>query len=65
MAFADFTIVYYCSREMPIMEGEFLATQADDVPVAREERSQSPRAAWHSSLRGSLVSALLLSFSNK
>ena len=36
MAFADSTIAN-CSREMP-MDGEFLATQADDVPVAREEQ---------------------------
>ena len=63
MAFVDSTIAN-CSREMP-MDGEFLATQADDVPVARDERSQSIRTAWHSSLRGSLVSALLHSFSNK
>ena len=37
MAFVDSTIAN-CSREMP-MDGEFLATQADDVPVAREEGS--------------------------
>ena len=47
------------------MKREFLALQSDDVPVARGEHNQSPRAARSSSPTGSFVSAANLFLSSK